>query len=246
MAFPTLGVLDTGVRANESPLSHGGDWVADEGMLQIVSNRIRASADANSTSFWQGGSTFGPDVENYIKANVLGGNTKSIRLLTRWTGTRATGSGYFGWFNLLFDGNGPGDANIYIYKVTSGTSAQLAASATSVSAEAQFGFGCVANVLTLYKNGASVLTVNDSTYTAAGKFGLVINAAAWECNDFGGGQLSAGGGVTQAQLDGASMRGIDRGVQRGLARRIVTTNWKRHGSGLFVPAFTGLIAQPAR
>lgn len=70
--FPTTGILDTGVRANENPLNDGGKWSnpmqAGNSNLQITGNQIDSTAGTSDTdaNAYRSNTTYGTDQEQYV------------------------------------------------------------------------------------------------------------------------------------------------------------------------------------
>lgn len=196
MAWPTLGILDSGVRANENPLSHGGDWVTDSfGVAYIISSNKIVPNTSYSGALWQGGSNFGPDMEVYIKQDVLSGSGTICAFWLRLTGSSmAGGTGYLGYITPTGAGQSSVGANVIIVKRITGTDTTIKTVTTGLSINAgdQFGFGAVGSVLDFYQNGISIANITDPDITGAGKFGIQSNASAGSFSNFGGGTLTSG------------------------------------------------------
>lgn len=190
MAFPTTGILDNFDRANENPLSDGGNWgdrnVAGE--LQLLNNKaqgVTGSTTLNSR-YWTA-VTFGPDCEAYITVATLP-NQDYIRLWLRIQNPGAVGeTGYMmQWQN---DANG-----VRIFKET----AREAYTALAQDAAARFvvtdqlGFQAIGTSLTVYQNGTSVLNTTDATITDAGNIALGVRSNTVTLDDFGGGNVGSG------------------------------------------------------
>lgn len=194
MAFPTTGILDDFNRPNESPLSDGGNWLSRNttaNELQLVSHFARGvDATTLSSRYWSP-QTYGPNCEAYVSAVRAVNYTTDdyVRLWLRITNPGAAGeTGYvMQWSN---DVNGLRIFN-ETARETFSTIAQDAAARWGVAgATDQLGIEAVGTNVTVYQNGTSVLTVSDSTYTAAGYLALGVKDNDTDMTNFGGGTIS--------------------------------------------------------
>ena len=90
-----------------------------------------------------------------------------------------------------------------------------------------------AGTIDTYWNGTLIMHDLGVGVRGAGSLGFATDEETPLLDNFGGGPLSAGAGITLAQVERG--RTVARGVMRGIAR-VITTTWQRHGSGLVVPA----------
>lgn len=190
MAFPTTSVLDDFNRADENPLSGGGNWgdrnTNDD--LSIETNLVRGQTVGQLASRYWAAATYGPDCEVYCTVNHTP-NTASdyMRLWLRISNPGAAGeTGYMmQWTN---DANG-----CRLFKETAReTYTQLAQAAAARYTDADVvGMSAVGTTLTVYKNGTSVLSTTDATNGGAGYLALGGRGTSFRWDDFGGGTISA-------------------------------------------------------
>lgn len=195
--FPTAPVLDSGVRADENPLSHGGQWTnpAQPGNsnLQIFSNAIRSTqgtTDTDANAYWSA-TTFGPDSEVYWTMTTRPNRFSYGYLRLQSPGT----AGIDGYFFLV---NMETTSDNRIMRIDNGAFTQLGASYSVAHADGDaVGFEALGATLTVYKKTgaawASVASRTDSTYGAAGSIGMGDKASsvAGVYHDFGGGTIVA-------------------------------------------------------
>lgn len=192
MAFPTTGILDDFNRANENPLSGGGDWGdrITNNDLQLLSNRAAGTgANVLNSRFWAA-DTFGPASEVYCTVPVINVSPDYLRLWLRLNGAgSAAENGYMmQWTN---DANG-----CRIFREASLESyTQIAqnAAARMVAAD-QIGIGAIGSDITVYQNGSVVVTVSDATFSGAGQLALGCRSTVFRMADFGGGTIVPEGG----------------------------------------------------
>jgi hypothetical protein len=185
VAFPTTGILDDCNRTDENPLSDGGKWGDRNNNfdLALAGNRIGGTnSGALSSMFWSL-ATYGPDCEAYITVTTLPSATAYIRLWVRVQNPGAVGeTGYMmQWSN---DANG-----CRIFKETARETYTMIAqdAAARYTTNDQLGLGALGSDITVYKTGASVLTVNDTTTSAAGNLALGCRDTVAKLLNFGGG-----------------------------------------------------------
>ena len=189
MAFPTTGILDDFNRADETPLSGGGNW-GDRNTsqdLSLVSNRVGgAGVNQLSSEYWTV-ATYGPDCEVYVSATRLAsyGTGSYVRLWLRIQNPGAANeTGYMmQWLN-----NASGCS---IFKETSREAyTSLATSSTPrFAANDQIGMEAIGTTITVYQNGTSVLSTTDATTTGAGYLAIGCRSTIFRLDDFGGGTV---------------------------------------------------------
>lgn len=88
MAFPTTGILDSGVGADQNPLTTGWTCPLFTGnpSLARISNKIGATDDANDSNGWYDIETFGPDSEVHCTIDTRGANGDGLTLYARTNG----------------------------------------------------------------------------------------------------------------------------------------------------------------
>lgn len=192
MGAPTTPILDAFNRANENPLSGGGNWAArslETGSApQLLNNAVTGTSTAAlSGADWVAG-LIGPDCEVYYTLTTIPAAGNYVRLYLRVT-NRNVGAetGYMmQWVNSA--------AGVNIYKETAnGAYTSLAANAAATYTNGdQICFQAVGNTLTVYKNSVSTLTVTDATYTTAGYVGIGLRDTTTVIDNFGGGAPGAG------------------------------------------------------
>ncbi len=230
MAFPTQPIVDSCMRANESPLSLGGLWV-DGGfgsLLTITSNQIAANGSGAAVSGWVNIATSG-DVEFYLLMPTLPASGEVIYLLYRCSMPSNFGpNGYL----LAFDGatqhlaNARLDAGAYTglsYDFVHGT-----------DGGAIGGFGIVAtgssHTQYIYTGSTGlwtspVIANTDGTYTSAGYFSLFNSSGTTgRYTNIGLGPASSvppggGSGVFSGSAVPSS-HSLDRGMYKAVARGI--------------------------
>lgn len=149
-------VTDLFNRANENPLSGGGNWGGNgvDAQFQVVSNQAQ-SAVAMAVSRYTG-TTFGADQWSSVKATGSDGSFVVVR-------SQPSAATYY------FAGKNSGSK---IYKSVAGTQTLLASKACTWVAGDAMELRIVGSVLTLLRNGVVELTVTDTSITAAGAPGI--------------------------------------------------------------------------
>lgn len=162
-----LPILDTFTRANENPLSNGGKWTSEHFNTafgcQLVSNAATGTTTAALSASWWNAANFGPNVAVYYTVQTIPAAGNYVRLSLRVSSVDSgSESGYMmQWSN---DVNG---LRIFREDVSAGTQLSQAAAARFANGDT-LKFTAVGSTLTVYQNGASVLTATDATYAAAG------------------------------------------------------------------------------
>lgn len=191
MAFPTTGLLDSFTRADENPLSGGGNWdgpmYSGGSELLVTSNQIgQAGSFANS---WWAASTFGPDCEAYMVMSTVSSGGGQMVLFVRVQSPGTTGiDGY-----ELFDVSG----TTRFFRIDNEAETQLGADIThSFSNGDSLGFEAIGSTLTAYDKSAGTWSSygsrTDATYGSAGSIGAGINSSGPRGDDFSGGTITSG------------------------------------------------------
>ena len=201
MAFPTTGVLDSGVRSNENPLSDEGKWTNGQMpeawgySMQLLSNVIKGGG-ASYNSAHRNNADYGPDVEVYVTVtakDTTNGNDCNLFARLRQIAETTT-DGYS--LNIALAAGA--DVWSLLRWENGAYSATLGATFTQeISAGDSVGLSIVGSTLTAwYKAVGGVWSRlaerDDATYPGAGKLGLVAYSTAWEFNDYGGGTVIEG------------------------------------------------------
>lgn len=199
MAFPSTSVLDnfTGTDGTDLPV-YSANWQATPtggSTLEIQANAATGtSAGGNNTNSWV--TDYGPDCEVYVTINTKPADGNVILLLARGQQTTSllTADGYA----LRFVQNAGTDTFV-IQRITNGAATSLSSTfSQEVTNGDSIGLEIVGNTLTAYyKAGGGAWTslgsTTDSTYTAAGKIGMLTSSTGVRLDDFGGGTYVATG-----------------------------------------------------
>lgn len=226
MAFPTTPVLDNFNRANEDPLSGGGNWsgpiLLNMNKMKVVSNATQQSTVIGSqsgSSFWNA-ATFGPGVEVYVTIPTMWINNSSDVWL--WlNGNAENSSGVDGY--ILYISQSGGAFTWILNRKDNGVDTQLGgnigtqaiANGDAIGLEDLNG----GTLQAYYKPsggswGTTGTTRSDNTYTSGHigySKGFVDSTSILD--DFGGGTIP-GSSVLFSRLE-RGLRGICRGVQMG-------------------------------
>jgi hypothetical protein len=204
MAFPTTSVLDnfTGTNGTDLPV-YSANWQATPtggSALEIQDNAATGtSAGGNNSNSWV--TDYGPDCEVYVTINTKPADGNVILLFARGLQTTSllTVDGYV----LRFVQNAGTDTFV-IQRITNGAATSLSSTFNQeVTNGDSIGLEIVGNTLTAYyKSGGGAWTslgsTTDSTYTGAGKLGILTSSTGVRLDDFGGGTYA---GVTDYPLD---------------------------------------------
>lgn len=199
MAFPSTSVLDnfTGTDGTDLPV-YSANWQATPtggSALEIQANAATGtSAGGNNTNSWA--TDYGPDCEVYVTINTKPADGNVILLLARGQQTTSllTADGYA----LRFVQNAGTDTFV-IQRITNGAATSLSSTfSQEVTNGDSIGLEIVGNTLTAYyKAGGGAWTslgsTTDSTYTAAGKIGMLTSSTGVRLDAFGGGTYVATG-----------------------------------------------------
>jgi hypothetical protein len=190
--------LDNCNRADEDPISQGGNWTnqiisADASTVVCAANGIDKGAAAGAGSAFRG--SFGPDVQVSLEILDADGGNNSIDLYLRLAGTAAARDGYACRF-------WPTDANqqIILARLDDSVHTTLTSqTTTNISNGDVVGCEMIGTTLTAYycPGGTSctaVLSTTSATYSAAGPVGLAFRSTtAFNTDNFWAATVSAGG-----------------------------------------------------
>lgn len=190
VTFPTTGILDSGIRANEQPLSDSGRWTNQNNGLQVFSNQITGFAGAFAGAY-RNNVAYGPDVEEYVTLTTKATTTGDFLIMElRYDPVNSNG------YQLWYTRNTSGSDTLQIEKEVFGTSSTLSSVFNqNIGNGDTLGFSAVGNLLTIwYKaSGGSwtvIGTVTDSTYAgASGDLRILemFTVTTMAFNNFGGG-----------------------------------------------------------
>lgn len=179
-AVPALISDFTG--SNENPLSEGGNWAninSSGSVLERVSNAVKCSFASAAGAYWTP-ANFGPDLDAYVTLSTVGDAGIAARI--QGEGGAATWDGYA--VRLI-----SGVVNIYV--VTNATFTSLASnSGVSWASGDKLGIRIEGSTIQGWRqaSGSSdwnlVCTAVDTTYSSAGKIGLVFVSATAVLDDF--------------------------------------------------------------
>ncbi len=223
MAFPTQPVVDSCVRADESPLSLGGLWV-DGGFasqFRITSNQL-ATTGSTAVSGWVNIST-SADVEVYLSMPTTVASGESIWLLCRCS---ASASLTVNCYLVTYDG---ATSHLALARFDAGAYTSLSYDGIPPTSTG-IGLSATGSVLQpwYFDSGAWLNTIpptTDSTYGAAGYFTLFSNGGTTgRFTNIGLGPASSvppggGSGVFSGSAVPSS-HSLDRGMYKALARGI--------------------------
>lgn len=181
--------IDNFNRANEDPLSDGGDWTSnivstDPSTLIVLGNQLDRSAVAGNGSSWRNDATYGPDMEvSLALPDAVGGNIfigVNFRLID--PGVAASTDGYAVWWNET-------TAGLLIRVLTNSTYATLSTTTVAVASGDSIGGSAVGDqICAWHKPAAGSWTLVDcetnTAHTGAGAVGAFTNTASYAGDDF--------------------------------------------------------------
>lgn len=196
MAFPTTSVLDNFNRADENPLSGGGNWggstsvfaAATTNILKVSTNQAAGNFIGTNSSYWAA-STFGPNCEAYVTIPTVAAVFSYVYARLVNTGTSSV-NGYAVAADVL-------GGNIIAYRIDAGVLTSIKSAAQAWANGDSLGISVVGTTITLYYKAAAgawtaVSTVTDSTYSAAGNIAAGTVGTSPRLDDFGGGTVVIG------------------------------------------------------
>lgn len=200
-ALPTTStpILDTGVRANESPLSNGGTWTCPwygnfDTSLKILSNQIVNASLISSTGdcYWNV-QTFGPDSEAFLTVTTCASTNNAIAVGLGSNTEGGNAPNAYGVFMF----NNAGTFELDIQKIVGGAFTTLASPTHTCTNGDNIGIKRVGTAITSWYKAAAgswtqVSSVTDSSVTGAGHLFATIDDTTGAINNFGGGSLIAG------------------------------------------------------
>lgn len=199
-------LLDDFNRANENPLSGGGNWgskipTGDSGGLQLTSNVVAKTGSGStwSESYWSA-ATFGPDVEVTAKIGSCSA-ADSFSLFLRITNPN-TGTVTAYEVDVSFQFNVAA-----FYKWINNVPTQVGTSVVigTYLAGDILGFSAIGTTLTFTRNGSTVLTRTDSSISGSGFVGLGINNnGSGTLDDFSGDTVSSTKSITGGNINATS------------------------------------------
>lgn len=202
MAFPTTGILDNFVGANENPLTTNWTTPMHSGHdpLQRLSNSLQGGGAGAFSSGYYDVATYGPDSEAYITITTLPNENSQIRLLLR---LQNIGVDTWDGYQLRYSHEAAAADEVGIFRMDDTADTLLGTQVTqTLAAGDALGFEMIGDTLKGYYKPAAgawteLLSRTDSTYDPAGNLGVMIaeGSSPIVLNDFGGGTVSAGTGL---------------------------------------------------
>lgn len=180
--FPTTGVVDTGVRANEGP-PPSASWIAgpSAGQLEISGNAIKSDLTDGSkcSNLWN------PMPENDQEAYVTVSTLPS--LLSRWLYILARASDVNNYYRLRVEFS---NNQVSLSKVVGGVLQTVGGTSTpAITAGTRVGMRLVGATIEVFVGATKVATFTDSSLTS-GRIGLMVDGDAdLALNNFGGGEF---------------------------------------------------------
>ena len=146
----------------------GGNWTdvmtGAPGRPTITSNQVGSGVSGTEKAATYTGASL--DTANYdVTITYNAGTACVLNIMARFTGTGATRSGYLGQVNIL-----AGTASII--RVDNGSETVKTSGSHTASASNVYKFRVNGQSLTLYANGAVLMTSSDTTYSSTGAPGL--------------------------------------------------------------------------
>lgn len=212
MPNPTTGVLDDGNRANENPLSHGGDWgpipARTEGRL--AGQRFYGPVGPSSGESRWATTVFNADQESFVtvtqidlsmndavgvvcrQANAGGLNTQYLWRLT-YPIASPGGPGLLpltgiGGAGVTYTGQ------LTLFRIVNNVVGRSQSVLTDLSSGDRIWLNCVGTAITGYLDHAgagfaAVVSWTDATIAGAGRIGLYWEGSLMPSVDFGGGNV---------------------------------------------------------
>ena len=200
MPFPTTGILDNFNRANENPVSQGGNWTSPQNAGDttegVVTNvLVRGDSAASTASAYRSNASTGDDCEVFATVAIKGNNDEysCIRLRVQ-TGTLGN------YYQARLRPQAGTDL-VHIDSAASNTWTQLGAAVSQEFAVGDaWGLEAIGTTLTFYFQASggswsSLFNRTDSTYATGGYLADYVEFGTWGHDDFGGGTVVTGGPV---------------------------------------------------
>ena len=170
---PKLLATDRFNRANETPLSGGGNWTtvpSTGGTMNLTANQVVPnSLTADAAYCWTGSGSFGND--QYSQAEITGGNFASgsgMGVIVR--GAHQSRTYYF----AMVDNNTP--SNCQLCKFVAGTFTALWTRTVTYSAGAPLRLSVTGTTLTVTYNGSAVGANTTDNSISTGKVGIAFSS----------------------------------------------------------------------
>lgn len=198
MAFPTTGILDSGVGSDAEPIT--GSWsqplFTGELGLRRTSNRI-APNSAGAGNAWWNAAEFGPGSEVYCEVGVMPTTGQFIQMFVRLQNEGGSNPPGPDAYMARMIGNSSGAETVRLYERLSGTATALGADITSESFVVgdAFGLEVSGTSITAYRRSggvwASIGTRTSGGVSAAGPIGLELEGSGIRVVNFGGGTITS-------------------------------------------------------
>lgn len=190
-----MSLLSSFAGSNENPLSEGGNWtqltlVSGSGNLQLTSNTVKGTTAATINDACWTPTTLGPDTYIRAKVSTIPSSGRYIRLYLGLSATSGFAAGSVTGYFMQYEN---GSNGVRIFKANGATLTQIASNASAgIANGAVITFTRIGSLLEVYYNGAVVLSVTDTTYTAAGYVGIGAGDATAVLDDVYAGTVPTG------------------------------------------------------
>ena len=198
---PSTTVLDDFNRTDENPIT--GGWtngLTGTGDCQIITNTLRGSTGTEDC-YWN--TAFGEDQEVFVTFSNASNHTDDVTQRTFMCLQDGIGTGTVDGYGIEFRKQSGGNDRLEIFKMDNATSFTRLGTGDQTKELADGDKLWLkrdsAGNFTLYYNGgggwSQIDSVNDTTYTCANTYiGIRLQQANYHADDFGGGNITAGGG----------------------------------------------------
>ncbi len=183
MAFPLTAVIDDFNRANGAI---GGNYTIPTGVGSMnVSSNTAVAAAANAIAIRNTLSYQAVEVYATLSTKPADGNVALLFWRTVQVGAATTIDGYILRITAVA---GAGNDTIMVQSMTNGVPTTIGATITQeISAGDVLGIRMIGSSIEVFRNGTSLGTRSDSTYTATGQIGIGLSATSGAWDNFGGG-----------------------------------------------------------
>ena len=193
--FPATGILDDFNRADEDPLTDGGNWDSADGYgatsggpLQLTTNQVRNDgATFVERSTW--GDIFADSMEAWATRTAVGADDQEMSLVAGATTDRTSAT--FDCYLAAFGLSAAPTSALTLYSVLNGVMTVIGSAAPPGGAGSKSGIRVESGIVEVweYPSGGPwhlAISVRDTTYSG-GQIGLGIKNTTHRWDDFGGG-----------------------------------------------------------
>jgi hypothetical protein len=185
-------------RANENPLSNGGNWTDSSGAYQVVSNTAQPNFSGGDQWAYYSGVSWPNDQYSECAVTCTGGVSGAVQGFgpgVRLLASTSTKTGY--WFTI--DHSSP--ANATLSYINAGTFTTVDVRTLSFTDGDLFHLEVQGTTLRLFQNGSQVYSVTDGNLSS-GSAGIVYSSSetAGSLDNWAGGDFNSGGATRQQTL----------------------------------------------